>query len=138
MMQNAASGQVSQSIRAVRIVFAVLASIFAAFVVVQVFFAGLATFVDAKNWGLHVQLVRYFSLLPLLLLILSFVGRLPASVRWQSLALLVMIILQFMTANMAAAVPYLSAVHPVIALGLFWTSFTLTKRSWKLIGGAGG
>jgi hypothetical protein len=127
----------SGAVRVIRYIFAVLASIFAVFVILQVFFAGLAIFVDASNWVLHTNLVRFFALLPVVLTVLAFAGRLPRAARWQSFGLFLMIVIQFLTAGMAAAIPYLSALHPVVALGLFWTSYALAKQSWRQAAGSG-
>jgi putative tricarboxylic transport membrane protein len=118
-------------VRIIRYIFAVLASLFVVFVTVQVFFAGLATFVDVGNWSLHKSFVRFFAMMPVVLIVLAFAGRLSRAARWQSFGLFVMIILQFITVNFAANISYLSALHPVIALGLFWTSYVLMRKAWK-------
>lgn len=52
------------STRYSRIIFAVLATVFAVSIVVQVFLAGMAIFMDPLNWSRHSTFVRYFTLLP--------------------------------------------------------------------------
>lgn len=120
-------------VRIIRYAVAVLSSLFGLFVVVQIFFAGLAIFVDASNWSLHSSFVQSFSFLPIVLILLAFLGRLPWAICWQSIGLFVMIAVQYMTVHMGSELSYLSALHPVVALGLFWTSYAMAKQSWKLV-----
>lgn len=101
--------------------------------IVQVFIAGLAVFTDPINWGRHTSFVHFFELLPVLMFILAFVGKVPKSLRWQSLGMFGLIFLQYATANMGGISGMIPAIHPVIALILFWWSVSLALRSWKEI-----
>jgi hypothetical protein len=108
----------------------VLAWLFAACLVIQIFLAGMATFVDALNWGRHSSFVHFFEYLPLPMLVLVFMARFPISLRWLTGSLLVLIAAQYATAHIGG-VP--SAFHPVSALALFWIATHLGQRSWQLI-----
>ena len=93
-------------------------------IVLQTFFAGTALFTDSAYWAYHTNFVHIFEFLPLLMLIVAFLGKLPKSLRWQSLLVFVVIYSQYFTANLPGA----GAYHPVIALVLFWLSIRLASR----------
>jgi hypothetical protein len=102
-----------------------LAWLFAACLLLQTLLAGLATFTNASYWPQHARFADYFAVLPLLMLIVSFTARVPKSLRIQSAALLGMIVLMFLTAIFSARIGLLSALHPVIALMLFFRTMAL-------------
>lgn len=62
--------------------------------------------------------------------LLGFLGRLPRRIIWGSLGLYALIFIQYATAN--GIVP---ALHPVIALGLFWGSLILARKSLQAVFG---
>lgn len=105
-----------------------LARIFALFIVAQVFLAGLATFVNS-NWTAHTNFARLFIVVPILMILLSFIARLPVIYRTKSFQLLVMVIMMFVTAKLSSVIGWLSALHPVIALGMFWITMTLARQT---------
>jgi len=109
--------------------YGVLAWLFVACLVVQIVLAGMATFVDAMNWGRHTAFVHVFEYLPLLLLALVFAARFPVALRWLTGSLIVLIVAQYATAHIGG-VP--AAFHPVSALALFWIATYLGQRSWQL------
>jgi hypothetical protein len=113
-----------------RIVFVCLAAAFAACVLAQVFIAGMAVFINPLNWRWHTTFIHVFEFLPLLMLIFSFVGRLPVAQRWQSGGLFLLIYAQYFTANVAAPLPFAAAAHPVIALVIFWLATRVLSQSW--------
>ena len=107
----------------------VLAWAFAGCVAVQVFLAGMATFVDAARWAWHTSFVHAFEGPPLLMLPLAFLARAPAAMRWLTGALFALIGLQYLTANVGG-IP--SALHPVNALVIFWVAVHLGQRAWRV------
>ena len=107
-----------------------LAWLFVACVAVQVFLAGLATFVDAARWRWHTGFVHAFELLPLLMLPLAFLARLPAAMRWLTGALFALLWLQYLTANIGGIA---AALHPVNALIIFWVAVHLGQRAWRMV-----
>lgn len=90
--------------------------LFVVCIAVQTFIAGMALFHDGSMWRSHTLFVHFFEIVPLFMLIFGFAGKLPAPYKWRSLALLLLVISQYLTANLPGA----GAWHPVIAIGLFW------------------
>ena len=107
-----------------------LAWLFAGCVIVQVFFAGLAIFVDASRWLWHTSFVHAFEFLPFLMLIVAFIARLPVAIRWLTVALYGLIFLQYFTANVGGIA---GAFHPVNALLLTWLALTVAARTRRVI-----
>jgi hypothetical protein len=105
--------------------FRVTAWLMLACITAQTFIAGLAVFSNPAQWRTHVVFVHIFEYLPIFMLIFAFAGRLPNRVKWMSAALFALIFLQYFTANMPGA----GALHPVIALVMFWLAFTLVKET---------
>lgn len=114
----------SPRIRYSRFIYSIFAWIFVLSIIIQVFLAGMAVFESPVHWGRHVNFGHLFSVLPLFMFALGFLGRLPRWMIWWSLGLLAMMILQSVTANGLAP-----ALHPVIALVLFLVGFMLARRS---------
>ncbi len=116
-----------------RYLFLVAAIIFVGCIVTQVFLAGMAVFVDPVNWSKHVAFVRIFNFLPVLMLLCAIVGKLGKDVYSVTIAMIIMIILQYITANLTDVVPYLSALHVIFALMLFGASTNTVRMVWKKI-----
>jgi hypothetical protein len=106
-----------------------LARVFAVCIIVQVFLAGLAIFVDAAHLAGHKSFAHYITFLPIVMIILSFITRLPVTFRLQSIRLFGLIIVEFSTAILSSKIGFLSALHPVIALVLFWYAMSLAKQA---------
>lgn len=121
----------SAAIRTVRLIFNLLAVAFILCLLVQVLFAGLAIFAG-ESWSRHTSFVHMFEFLPLLMFILSFFGRIKGAARWLSLTMMALIFAQYATAESVADMKYLAAIHPVIALVIFWMSIETLRRSVKL------
>ncbi|MBD2868117.1 hypothetical protein IDH41_05995 [Paenibacillus sp. IB182493] len=103
--------------------FRILAWLFVACVVAQTFIAGMALFGDPAAWKSHTTFVHLFEYLPFFMLISSFAGSMRVRLRWLSGALLALIFVQYATAN----IPEAGAVHPVLALLLFWLSLHVAR-----------
>lgn len=120
----------SRRVKFSRLGFAGLAWIFTACIVIQVFFAGMAVFENPVYWRRHEIFVHLFEIVPLLMFILAFLGRLPRGMAWGSFGMLILIFAQYMTAHQWA-----SALHPVIALLLFLGAVHVAKRSLQIVSG---
>lgn len=105
-----------------------IAWLFGAAVLFQVLLAGLALFSDSAFWSGHAQFARYFSILPLLLFVASFMAKLPTPLRVQSGALVVVLLLVFATGVFASDIGYVAALHPVFALYLFLRTMNLIRE----------
>lgn len=117
--------------RIARICFMTLAWLFTISVALQVFLAGLALFVSPDNWLIHANFARYFSLLPLIMAVLAWTARLPGKMIRRSLGLLGMTIGMFLTAVLSSRIGVLSALHPVIAIMLFWSCTLILRSTWE-------
>jgi len=123
----------SAPVRFSRIGYAVLSSVFVVCILLQVFFAGIGAF--GADWSWHVTFVHFLEPLPLLMVPMAFVGRLPWGLRLLPLGFLVLIGVQYATAH--AAVPA-AAVHPVNALLIFLLSLFIAGRAWAAVSGQRG
>ncbi len=112
--------------RRARVAYRLLAFLFAACILVQVFAAGMAIFVDPGYWGWHRGFGHTLELLPLIMLALAFPARLSSTTRWMTAGLFGLLIAQIATVNIGAAV---AALHPVNAIALFFLSVTLAQRA---------
>lgn len=122
----------SSRFRIGRISFALLSSLLVCCIVAQVFLAGLAVFVNPSNWAFHEGFVHFFEIIPVLMLVMSFVGKLPRWALWQSLGIFGLIFVMYFTANITSVLPWAAAAHPVIAIMLFWLSVIVHKRAWRM------
>ncbi|GGH79646.1 putative membrane protein [Pullulanibacillus pueri] len=102
-------------------------------VIIQVLLAGIALFVQIGKWDYHESFIHYFTLVPLLMLFLSLLAKVPKGIKWHCLGLFLMIMLQYITVSLSDAAPYLTALHPVLALVLFWESLVIAQGATKLL-----
>jgi uncharacterized membrane protein YhaH (DUF805 family) len=117
-----------------RISYLVLAIIFTICIVVQVFLAGLATFVNPINWANHSALIHAFGFsIPIFMLVFAFVGNMPRFAYWQIFGMLGLVFAMYFTANITSALPWAAAAHPVIAMLLFILSLVIVSKMWRFI-----
>ncbi len=117
-----------------RILYLIVAWLFPVAILIQVFLVGLSLFTGQAYWSTHRDVGHTLAVLPLLLVILAYLGRLPRSEKR-------LIWLQFgvylVQAEVFAAIrdvaPFLAAFHPVLALVLFALSLILALRSPTLV-----
>lgn len=115
-----------------------LAVIFTLCVAAQVFIAGLAVFVAPAHWAQHTTFVHIFEFVPLLMLAVSAAGRLPVRLRWLSAALFALVYAQYFTANIRGLAPLLAALHPVVALAIFWLSAHVVQEARRAMAATAG
>ncbi|MBW7455434.1 DUF6220 domain-containing protein [Paenibacillus sepulcri] len=115
----------------IRLALFLLAAVFAVCVVMQVFLAGMASFVDSSHWQDHRSFVHYFEMIPLAMLVLTFIGPTGRTIRFLGFGMVILIIMQYLTAHMGGRIPELAALHPVLALLLFWISMIAVKRAFS-------
>jgi hypothetical protein len=119
----------------VGVVFFCLTALFALCLIIQIFLAGLAIFAEPVYWASHTTFVHMFEIIPLLMMVLALVGRLPRKLIWQSVGLLLLIFLMYLTANIGALSPYVAATHPVMAMIMFWVAHKFMINVWRLVRG---
>ncbi|MBW5445768.1 hypothetical protein GE107_06770 [Cohnella sp. CFH 77786] len=115
------------------LVFKAMVRIFAVCIMIQVFLAGLAIFWDSAQWASHTGFARVLIVVSILILVISFIARLPLSLRLRSAGLFGIIILIAVSAELPSGIGYLSALHPVLALLLFIGTVSLIRRTDALM-----
>jgi hypothetical protein len=126
---KAAITRLPSQVRLARLGYALLASVFVACVAAQVFLAGLGVFAGPEYWVRHTSFVHLFGWLPLLMIPLAFVGRLPRGPRFLPAGLLGLIALQYASAYSHETV--VAALHPVNALAIFLVAIIVARRAWR-------
>ena len=112
-----------------RWVFQAMVRLLAICILIQVFLAGLAVFWDAAQWAGHTGFSRVLIVISILILAISFIARLPHSLRLRSAGLLGIIILIAVSAKLPSEIGYLSALHPVLAFLLFLGTVSLARKT---------
>ena len=120
----------SIAVRVARVVYAGLASLYLVCVVAQVFFAGMGAF--GADWDWHTTFIHVLEPLPLMMIPVAFLGRLPWSLRLLPFGLVVLVGAQYAFANVAVPA---AALHPVNALLIFLISLHITRRAWTAVAG---
>jgi hypothetical protein len=117
------------------VIYTALAVVFLLGVVVQVFLAGAGIFASASWLGSHGILGHVLPVIPLLMVILGLVGRLPRTINWLTVLLLVLVYIQpwFIYIARGLGTPLLAALHPVNALAIFALSLYLLYRTRLLL-----
>ena len=110
--------------------YAVSAGLFVAGVLVQVFFAGMVVVSRLSGWSNHINLGHGLGIFLLLMLVAMFPARLPVRMRWLTgLLFLVYVIQADVIIFMRSSVPYVAALHPVLALFDFLIGQHLLRAS---------
>jgi hypothetical protein len=117
-----------------RVAYVAVAWLYVAAILFQVLLIGLALFAGEPTRETHVGFGHMIGVLPLLLLIVAFVGRLP---RWtKTLAgwqFGVFIVHSEVFAGIRDSAPVVAAFHPVLALVLFTLAVFVAYRSLALL-----
>ena len=121
--------------RFARYAHALLASVFLACVVVQVFFAGVGIF--GADWSFHTYFVPLFELMLPPTFVLALVGRLPLVLKLAPVGLWALVTVQYALAN-ADGPDVVAALHSVNGLLIFWISLEVARRSWRIASGRKG
>jgi len=95
----------------------------------QTFLAGMAVFVDASNWARHTGFVHVFEMVPILLLVLAFTGRMPRGEGYYLWPVVLWVLIAAQYAFAAAGATMVAALHPVNALVIFWISHMLARKA---------
>lgn len=120
----------SVAARVARVFYAGLSWAFVVGVVVQVFFAGMGAF--GADWGRHTTFVHFLEPLPLLMVPVAFVGRMPWGLRLLPFGLTFLVGLQY---AFASSVVPAAALHPVNALLILLLGIAIARRAWSSASG---
>jgi membrane-bound metal-dependent hydrolase YbcI (DUF457 family) len=117
-----------------RILYVIVAWLFPAAILIQVFLVGLSLFTGQVYWSTHRDVGHSLAVLPLLLVMLAYLGRLPRS---EKLLIWLLFGVYLVQAEVFAAigdsVPLLAAFHPVLALVLFALAILIALRSRTVV-----
>ena len=121
----------SSRIRWARYGYLGLMGLFAVCVLVQMYVAGMAVFVDPANWTLHATFVHVFEPMLVPILVLGFLGDLPALLKAAPVGLFLLVSMQYATAALFGSM--VAAVHPVNAVAIFLIAALASKRAWDAL-----
>jgi hypothetical protein len=122
-------------VRAMRVLYVILAWLFALCILIQVFLAGLSIFESPGLISLHIAFAHTFEFIPILLLITALLGRFPRSIPLFSLLLILQFALQYAFVQLSGqfSEPFVAAFHPVNAVVMFWVTLYVARRSTAVI-----
>jgi Family of unknown function (DUF6220) len=114
----------------------IVAWLFLIGVTVQVFLAGLSIFAGSNWWTAHKTSAHIIEYLPILLIPLALLGRMPRSIVLLSGLLILLFVLQYAFIETAAAtgLSWLAAFHPVNALVIFAVTLAVAQRARREAG----
>jgi hypothetical protein len=114
-----------------RSAFPFVAGLFTACAVIQVFLAGLGVFDDPSAFITHRDFGYAFSLLPIVMLVLALVGRMPRRFAGLSALLFGLFILQSVFVAMRESMPAVAALHPLNGFLILAVGALTTYWSWQ-------
>ena len=108
----------------------IVAALFVACALVQVFLAGLGVFDDPRSFITHREFGYTFGWLTLAILVLALVGRAPRRIVGLSVLLLVLFTMQSVFVAIRADYPAIAALHPVNGFLILGAAVVITRESW--------
>jgi hypothetical protein len=114
-----------------RTAYPVVAGLFVACAVIQVFLAGLGVFDDPNAFVTHRNFGYLFGWLTLVLLVIALVGRMPR--RYVGLAVLILVLfsLQSVFVALRQDMPAVAALHPLNGFLILGVATYAAWTSWK-------
>ena len=120
-------------IYAARIAYFGMAWLFVAMILGQVFLAGLALFAGTA-WSAHRDMGHTIVLLPMVLLVLAWVGQVPRpAVRLAAVLFGLVIVQAEVFAAIRHQMPVVAALHPVLALLVFTIGLALAWNARSVV-----
>ena len=117
-----------------RVVYQFFVWLFPIAILIQVLFVGLSLFTGQSFWDAHTSLGHMIVLLPIILVILSYLGRLPRS---EKILLWVLLVATIVQTEVFAAIrvdaPVAAAFHPVLALIIFALALIVALRARAVV-----
>jgi uncharacterized protein DUF6220 len=115
-----------------RNIYAVVAALFVAGLVIQVFLAGLGVFSGPTSFATHRDVGYALSAVPIVLLVLGFLGGLGRRLALLSLIVFGLFILQSVFVAMRASAPAVAALHPVNGFLILLLALLMARDSWAV------
>jgi len=116
-----------------RWLFLVLVGAYLAAVLYQVFLAGMGLFGADHDFESHRTLGYLIHLTPIPLILVAFVARVGQRLLLWTGALFVVQGIQPLLPLMRGDLPWAAALHPVLALVVFWLGITIALQAWRLV-----
>jgi len=108
----------------------VVAWLFVAGVVVQVFLAGLGVFDDPRTFITHATWGYMLEGLPILMLVLAAIGRLGRRQVLFAIGLFAMFLLQSVFVVLRVDLPMVAALHPVNGFAILFVGIVAAREAW--------
>jgi len=115
-----------------RYVYLGLVWIYLGAILVQVFLAGTGLFSAQRDFEPHIGLGWILHLVPVLLIIAA-AARVGARLLWWTAALLVVQFIQPILPALRTDLPWAAALHPVLAVIIFWLAASIGLQAWRLL-----
>ena len=115
-----------------RTIHAVLAWLFVAVLIVQVWLAGRAVFESPGLFATHRDVGYTLSIFPIVLLVLGFLGGMGRRVAIMAAAIFGLLILQSVFVAMRTSTPAIAALHPVNGFLILLVAILLARESWAM------
>ena len=114
-----------------RTAYPVVAGLFVACAIIQVFLAGLGVFDDPSSFITHRNFGYMIGWLTLVLLVVALVGRMPRRFVGLAVLLLVLFSLQSVFVALREDMPAVAALHPLNGFLILAVAAIATWTSWK-------
>ncbi len=115
-----------------RTALAVVAAVFAALLVIQVFLAGLGVFDDPRSFLTHRDFGYTIGLLTLVILVLAIAARAGRRLVGRAALGLIQMALQSVFIAVRADLPAVAALHPVNGVLLLVVTLLIARRAWAI------
>jgi hypothetical protein len=115
-----------------RTAYPVVAGLFVACAIIQVFLAGLGVFDDPSSFITHRNFGYMFGWLTLVLLVVALVGRMSRRFVGLAVLLLVLFALQSLFVALRADLPMIAALHPLNGVAILGVGVVTARASWRL------
>lgn len=119
--------------RAARWAYPILAWLFVAGLLVQVFLAGLGLFGGGRDFAAHVNLGWLLHLAPLLILLAAALSRAGRRHWTWALGLAAVVFVIPIVVLARASLPAVAALHPVLAVAAFWVAAVVARQSLEVV-----
>ena len=106
---------------------------YVAVVLFQVFLAGMALFGAERDFELHRMLGYLIHLSPIPLIIVAVVAKVGSRTLLWTGALFVVQGIQPLPPLLRGDMPWAAALHPVLALVVFWLGISIGLQAWQLV-----
>ena len=116
-----------------RWLFLVMVLVYLAALLYQVFLAGMALFGAERDFEAHRTLGYLIHLSPIPLIIVAAVARVGSRLLLWTAALFVVQAIQPLLPMLRDDLPWAAALHPVLALVVFWLGISIALQTWRLV-----